>query len=188
MANRPGHPMTPEINAKISATKRGRPSTFKGKHHTVESKAKLAKAHLGKKLSVEHRAKISASGKGKHLGCCNWGSKNGRWLGGLSYEPYCPKFNKDLRQRIRAFFDYRCVTCGKSTDDNRKELCCHHVEYSKSACCDGEPVHFAALCGRCHIKTNFERARWEAMLHRIIDEIYDGRSYFTKEEYKQVTA
>jgi hypothetical protein len=29
-------------------------------------------------------------------------------------------------------------------------------------------------------------ARWEAMLHRIIDEIYDGRSYYTKEEMLEV--
>jgi DNA polymerase III delta prime subunit len=33
---------------------------------------------------------------------------------------------------------------------------------------------------------NANRPRWEAMLHRIIDEIYGGRSYFTKEEYIKV--
>jgi hypothetical protein len=46
----------------------------------------------------------------------------------------------------------------------------------------GKPVHFAALCNYHHSKTNFERERWEAMFHRAIDEIYNGRSYFTKEE------
>jgi hypothetical protein len=52
-----------------------------------------------------------------------------------------------------------------------------------AACCDGKPVRFAALCHSCHSKTNHERARWEYMLHRAIDEIWDGKSYFTKEEY-----
>ena len=112
------------------------------------------------------------------------GPNSPRWLGGISFEPYCPKFNKDLKRRIRAFFEYSCITCGKSTEENRRALGCHHVEYSKTACCDGEPVHFAALCNRCHARTNNDRARWEAMLHRIIDEIYGGRSYYTKEEWE----
>lgn len=33
-------------------------SSFKGKHHTPESKRKLAAAHIGKKLSEEHKEKI----------------------------------------------------------------------------------------------------------------------------------
>ena len=54
------------------------------------------------------------------------------------------------------------------------------------SCCDEKPVHFAALCGSCHSKTNRNRERWESMLHRIIDEIYNGKSYYTKEEYKNL--
>lgn len=72
----------------------------------------------------------------------------------------------------------------KNNRKNGKNLCVHHVEYDKSACCHGKPIHFAAMCHRCHSKTNFDRERWEAMMHRIIDEIYDGRSYYTKDEYK----
>jgi hypothetical protein len=30
---------------------------------------------------------------------------------------------------------------------------------------------------------NGERERWEAMLHKIIDEVYHGRSYYTKDEW-----
>ncbi len=108
------------------------------------------------------------------------GDRSPTWQGGISFEPYCPKFNDDLRQRIRAFFDYECIACGKHTT---RQLNCHHVEYNKLACCDGEPIHFAALCNKHHAMTNHDRARWEAMLHRIIDEIYGGRSYYTKEEW-----
>jgi len=116
------------------------------------------------------------------------GPKNPNWLGGISFEPYCPKFNNDLRRRIRSFFNYECVLCGKTAEENRsRQLSCHHVMYNKMSCCDGKPVHFAALCIFCHNKTNGNqenRERWESMLHRIIDEIYDGKSYFTKEEWK----
>lgn len=117
---------------------------------------------------------------------CRLGDKHWNWKGGISYEPYCPLFNDDLRRRIRLFFDNECVLCGKSTKENGQELSCHHVEYNKSACCDGLPVHFAALCKRCHTKTNNNRSWWETVIHRIIDEIYDGRSYYTKEEYKYI--
>ena len=84
------------------------------------------------------------------------------------------------------FFNYECVVCGKTTEENGKQLSCHHVTYNKMVCCDGKPVHFAALCQGCHSKTNGNqknRERWESMLHRIIDEIYEGRSYFTKDEW-----
>ena len=54
------------------------------------------------------------------------------------------------------------------------------------ACCHGKPIHFAALCHKCHSKTNYNREYWECILHRIIDEIYNGRSYYTKEEYENI--
>ncbi len=115
------------------------------------------------------------------------GPESNLWKGGISFEPYCPKFNNNLKERVRSFFGYGCLMCGKTTEENNNiNLCVHHVEYDKNACCHGKPVHFASLCHRCHSKTNYERERWEAMLHRIIDEIYDGRSYYTQEEYKNI--
>ena len=113
---------------------------------------------------------------------CNSGANSPNWRGGISFEPYCPKFNNDLRRRIRFFFNNECILCGKNKIENKRELSCHHIEYNKKACCDGKPVHFAILCSSCHAKTNKDREQWEAMLHRIIDEIYGGKSYYTKEE------
>lgn len=144
-------------------------ATAKAKRKTPT--ARLIKSKAAQKLwqNPEYRA-------------THTGPNNGCWLGGLSFEPYCPKWTKDLRNRIRAFFNYECLVCGKSTEENVKQLSCHHITYNKQACCDGKPVQFAALCITCHAKTNKDRDRWEAMLHRIIIEIYDGRSYYTKEE------
>ena len=82
----------------------------------------------------------------------------------------------------RGDFEERCIICGVHKNNERRNLSVHHVEYSKSACCDGKPVQFAALCTSCHMKTNYDRPRWEAMIHMIIDEIYGGRSYYTKSE------
>jgi hypothetical protein len=105
------------------------------------------------------------------------------WKGGISFEPYCPKFNNEFKQRVRAFFDFQCLMCGKPQEENGNALHVHHVNYDKTACCDGKPVHFAALCCRHHSKTSHgDRQRWANMLHIVIEEVYGGRSYLTKEE------
>lgn len=121
------------------------------------------------------------------------GTNNPNWKGGISYEPYCPKWTPDLRRRIRTFFNYECLICGKSQNNNFSkqgidlhQLSCHHVHYNKQACCDGLPIHFAALCMQCHGKMNSKKTNWEYIIHRIIDELYDGRSYYTKEEWKKI--
>lgn len=153
-----------------------------GKCHSIEARKKLSDSHkgprpnrVGKHHSFATRIKLSNALSGE---------KGPGWRGGISFEPYCPKFNNELKLRARAFFDHRCMICGKDETINGKCLSIHHVEYNKAACCDGKPVQFAALCHSCHSKTNHDRARWEAMLHRIIDEIYEGRSYYTKEEWE----
>jgi hypothetical protein len=179
-----GRKHTPETKAKMSAMRkkyyenpinREKNSLInKGRKFGPEVRMKMSLAHKGKIPSLASRAKRSASLSGE---------KNHQWMGGLSFEPYCPKFNRDLRRRIRAFFGHKCILCGKTSEENKRELNCHHVEYNKAACCDGKPVHFAAICHKCHVRTNVERDRWEAMMHRIINEIYGGRSYFTKEEW-----
>jgi hypothetical protein len=161
----------PEVRAKISKSNTGR---FVGE-----------KSHcFGKPKSEKTRKLLSDSHKGKQLG-----SDNPNWKGGRSFEPYCPKWTTELRRRIRAFFGYECVICGKHQNENidkshkSKALSCHHVYYNKQACCDGKEVHFAALCMNCHAKTGHNRERWQEIIHKIIDEIYDGRSYYTKYEY-----
>jgi hypothetical protein len=198
---------SPETIAKMSIAQRKRfenPEEHKKlsdawKYRTVspETRAKMSAFHKKKHENPEERRKLQVylqkfyetpSGREK-MRDCHRGENNGRWLGGISFEPYCPKFNKDLKRRIRAFFDNRCVLCGKPESENgrqHRKLSCHHVEYNKSACCDGKPVHFAALCMNCHVHTNLDRERWEDILHKIIDEIYDGRSYYTKDEWERM--
>jgi len=181
-----------------------------GKHLSEETKKKLSESlkgkrcgeknhNFGKHLPGETRRKMSESRIGRFCGEKNpmygktgekspiCGNKNGNWKGGISFEPYCPKWTKELKERIRAYFNYECIMCGKTTEENGKNLSCHHVEYDKQACCDGKLVHFATLCMKCHTRTNHgNRQQWMDMIHRIIDEIYNSRSYYTKEEWKKL--
>lgn len=183
-ARKKGKHLSAEARAKISSAMSGAKNhnygmtgenaTFYGRNHTERTREKLSAINLGRCISNEARMKISIAMRGEN---------HPSWKGGISFEPYCPKFDKNLKKRVRAFFEYTCILCGKTEKDNSRCLSVHHVEYDKQACCHDTVVTFAALCTCCHAKTsNGDRGRWEAMIHRIIDEIYGGRSYFTEEE------
>ena len=166
----------------------------KDKPLSAEQRAKMCVSQRKRYEDPVEREKTSAASKRNwenpdyraRLSLAFSGENNPQWRGGLKNQPYCPKWNEDLRRRIRAFFDYRCIACGKTMKENRRALHCHHVSYDKMVCCNDRPVRFAALCNRHHSLTNNDRDRWELIFHRIIDEIYDGRSYFTKEEWREI--
>lgn len=133
------------------------PRGMKGKknkwgHHTEESKKMMSKNSIGK----------------------NTGENNPRWLGGISYEPYCPKFNNVLKESIREQFNHTCFICGISQDEQMNQqrdrgvrafkLDIHHVNYDKNCLCDGIVCDFVPLCRSCHTKTTNSRQYWEAEL------------------------
>ena len=121
---------------------------------------------------------------------------------------YCEIW-KDVNQRVHAFFNYECCLCGEK--EMGISHVGHHVFYVKEACCwsneSGEyytnlnvkthrkdeyyigdnPNYFVILCQSCHGKTNgkFEnRKKWADYFKNMIDEEYNGKCYFTKEEYE----
>jgi hypothetical protein len=121
--------------------------------------------------------KISCSRVGKY-----GGEKDPAWKGGISFEPYCPKFNKEFKERVRAYFNYICPECGTPTP---KGLMVHHVNFNKMSCCDDTIPLFVPLCNPCHGKTNARREFWEQYFTEMIGEYYQGKCYFTKEEIKE---
>jgi predicted nucleic acid-binding Zn ribbon protein len=105
------------------------------------------------------------------------------WKGGIHNYPYCPKFNEDLKTRVRTFFDNKCFNCGKTQTENKKALCVHHVNYNKNACCDETPALFVSLCDSCHGKTNKNREYWENVFEEKLRNEYNYKCYYTQEEY-----
>lgn len=73
------------------------------------------------------------------------------WLGGKSFEPYPPTFNRQFKRMIRERDNHICAMCGKFGDN------VHHINYVKN---DTHPENCITLCRPCHSKTNFNREYW----------------------------
>lgn len=83
------------------------------------------------------------------------------WKGGISYLPYCEKFNENKREEIREKHGRECFICGKSEEENGSKLSVHHINYRKHQGCNGEKWSLLPLCRSCHTKTNHKRLYWE---------------------------
>ena len=123
----------------------------------------LENPHLKDKIGNEHR-----------------GEKSSTWKGGISFEPYCPKFTLSFKERVRASFGYRCVECGSM--GGHKKLHVHHVNFDKQTCCNETIPLFVPLCSSCHSKTLRNRIFWQYWFTEMINHLYGGKCYFSKEE------
>jgi len=193
--NNLGNIASAETRKKMSKAKIGNKYSLGNKASEV-TKQKMSIAHKGIPKSEEWKQKIAESHTGMHhlseeskqrIGKARTelysGENHPNWKGGISFEPYCPKFNEQFRRRVRAFFNHTCVLCGAT--QSKKNLHVHHIHYQKDSCCNGDsPKMFAALCDRCHSKTNYNREHWTGILSAIIINNYGGRSYLTEEEYQ----
>jgi len=86
------------------------------------------------------------------------GEKCWLWKGGISFEPYCPKFTERLKESIREEFGRKCFICGLPESKNGERLSVHHCDYQKSQGCNGQRWSLIPLCHNCHTKTS--RMKW----------------------------
>lgn len=131
---------------------KGSKGYWEGKKLTEEHKTKLSVAHLGqgygRKLSEETKKKISDNHSGE---------KSALWRGGISFDPYCHKFNERLKEKIRKRDNHTCQLCG--TKENGKKLSVHHIHYDRENCAPD----LITLCNKCNSKVNFNRDYYEAL-------------------------
>ncbi len=202
IATHAGKPLSPEIRAKISETVKARwenddeyrrriKDANIGKKHAPETLEKMRETHRGerhsnwgKHLSEETRRKISEANKGRkwpvEMRVRRSGPNSHAWKGGVSFEPYCVKFNNEFKERVREFFGRVCVECG--SPENGVRLSIHHVNARKDACCAEDVIPlFVPLCPSCHGKAHHNQEYWEARFTTFINEQYGGRCYLPKE-------
>lgn len=115
--------------------RRGPLNPFYGKHHTQKAKDAVSKANKGR---FE-------------------GDKNPAWKGGLSFEPYLPEFNEELKERIRNKYGRVCYLCVRSEKENKEKLSIHHIDYNKK---NNEEENLIPLCRSCNSKVNNDREFW----------------------------
>ena len=160
---------------------------WKGKKHSEESKEKMSdslkgnKYNLGNKHSEETKRKMSEAKKGLK---CYWfdkkfseeskhkmseskkGKKHPNWQGGISFEPYCSRFNKELKEKIRNEYNRKCFLCGKNEEDNItktnkfRKLSVHHVDMDKEQGCNGKQWKLIPLCLSCHTELHNNKKSW----------------------------
>lgn len=170
-------------------------SPLKGKSLSVEHKQNMSAGLKGRQVSDETRQKIRNSLLGKHhskevkrkIANSLKGEKSPNWKGGISFEPYCILFNESFKERVREFWNRKCVVCGKDEIENGRRLDIHHVRYNKNTCCDDTIPLFIPLCRSCHMKTNFDREYWQKEFKRIIyNRNIDGKCFYIEKEMEKI--
>jgi len=148
---RRGRRTTPETKQKLSVS-------HKKENLSAETIEKMAKAKRGHRASNETRELMSATRKGENNPC---------WRGGISFYPYCDKFDNTCRERVRDEFGRKCLNCDLQESENltktgvKKRLSVHHIYYDKQEGCNGKDMFLAPLCLKCHNKTTTgNREHW----------------------------
>ncbi len=165
---------------------KGKPSGFRSKHHSEESKIKISNSLKGYIPSDEHRKKLSERRKGikfseetrkklseSHKGLMV-GEKSPTWKGGISFFPYCPKFNSKLKETVRERDNHTCQLCNTPQTELERKLDVHHIHYDKDNCYPD----LIALCKRCNTKSNHNREYYEKLFMNKLNE--RGLLFWTK--------
>lgn len=149
-------------------------------------KAKLINRKINEtKKRLFKEGKLKAWNKGKPFLALE---KNPRWLGGKSFEPYTPEFNKEFKDTIRERDKYICLKCERTQEEEIKEfkrkLSIHHINYLKELtilqnCC--------TLCLRCNIEVNKNRPHWTKFFQSLLSEKYNYQYSEKREIILEVT-
>ncbi len=123
-----------------------------------------------KKHSKKHRERISKSLK-KFL---ENPENHPNWQGGISFEPYSPEFNEQLKEQIRKRDNYTCQLCGMTEEEHLivigTNLPVHHIDYNKKNCNEDNLI---ALCNYCHLRTNYNRNYWKDYFKQKIFDVLE---------------
>jgi len=136
----------PEVAAKQSAAQMGENNHNYGKAFSEETRAKMSVSKMGENNPMK-RPEVRAKIKGEN---------NSSWKGGISFLPYCPKFDNLLKEQYRNLYGRICGYCGKSELENGCRLSIHHIDGNKMQGCDDHDWVLIPLCRSCNSK-GFER-------------------------------
>jgi predicted transcriptional regulator len=162
-----------------SETQDNKQSIKRSSRNTYQQKCLYCKRKITSKTH-KYQKFCSRSCRGKFQS----GPRSSAWKGGKTYEPYCYKFNEDLKERVRDFFERECFLCGAGEIEKAHSV--HHIDYNKMACCDGDnEALLVPLCEACHNRTSpltKDRSFWERMLYHQLMQRTGGKCFLTHKE------
>lgn len=154
-----------------------------GKKHTNEARKKMSKSGRGRVFSEEHKRRIGEANKGKKrsaeailnmtgvgnhrygkkaspelrqkMSKSRSGEKNHMYIDGRSFLPYCQKFNKELKEKVRIRDARICQNCG--VKENGEKHSVHHIHYDKENCYPD----LITVCRSCNARANTNKEYWE---------------------------
>jgi len=97
---------------------------------------------------------------GKYISIFYVGARASNWRGGLSFVGYPEDFSEELKVLVRERDNNTCQLCGRTKEEEGRDLCVHHIDYDKENC---NPRNLTTLCCRCNPKVNFSRSFWSEM-------------------------
>ncbi len=133
---------SPEVRARMSLAKKGKPSPNKGKIASLETRIKQSIARKGRRTGAK----------------CNF------WRGGISNSPYSSNWGELLKRVIRERDNYTCRMCSSPQLDKTFDV--HHIDYDKK---NSSPNNLILLCRKCHVKTtNGDRNMYKEHLCKML--------------------
>lgn len=150
-----------KVRQKISKSQFGVNNSFYGRVHSDYNKQKWSEEKTG-----DGNPMFGKNGK-----------NSPNWKGGVSFDPYCYKFNNNFKERVREYFNRHCFICNKREEDLGYKLDIHHVNYDKMTCCNDIKPLFVPLCRSCHMKTNGDREYWEEFFTVSLEFLTNGECY-----------
>lgn len=145
--NAQGTSFSEEVRRRVSEKLSGPNNPMYGKTHTEEARRKMESTWF----------KRGRTPWNKDYGGYMEGENNPNWLGGISFEPYDPEFNDELKEQIRARDDYTCQLCRTHQTHLKRLLSTHHIDYNKE---NNDPSNLTSLCNSCNARVNYDRGFW----------------------------
>jgi len=110
------------------------------------------------------------------------GENSSFWKGGISFDPYCPKFNNRRKEAVRNFFGRKCIACGSDEVEFKARLPVHHIDHDKEQGCDGKPFNLVPLCIKCHGKELAHEEEFKIYINKTLREGFKW-GIWNEEEY-----
>jgi hypothetical protein len=98
------------------------------------------------------------------FGVHRFGIQSPTWMGGISFEPYTPEFNYQLKEQIRKRDNCKCQLCNKKQIIRKLDV--HHIDYNKK---NNKEENLITLCCKCNLKVNYNRDYWYAYFTYIME-------------------